>query len=279
MNMHAIYICFDDRFFPYARACLNSLRQNYPGHPRLLVDYVGDDGDILAFLHQFDATLLDPAPLPEFSQHLTPLGDTKLVFRRFQLWRSTFADYDTILHLDADTLILKPLTALFETDTPFFVSNHEPNKDGKLFSKRHADDPLLQELLTVDGLTYPGGIDDMANAGVFSLPRSFRNRLELSRMSGLAKRYGRYFAYADQSLLSLWLRVMGLKPSLAFRFNFQTPFFTDPSISLPLDKVHILHFSNHKPGTDSFANWRRIGTYRAQLNTLYETYRTADSGP
>ena len=34
----AIYIRFDDGFLPYARACLNSLRLNYPAHPTIIVD-------------------------------------------------------------------------------------------------------------------------------------------------------------------------------------------------------------------------------------------------
>lgn len=276
--MNAIYLCFDDHFFPYARACLNSLQQNFPDHPVVLIDYAGDNESVRAFMRQHNTEILSPVESPEFVRYLRPITGSSAVFNRFRLWRSEFADYDTILHLDADTLVLGPLDELFCKDAPYFVSNHEPHDDVQLFSPRYRGDRLLHSLLAADGLSYPDGPDAMINAGVFSVPREFREPREMALLAQIARRYGRYFAYADQSLLSLWILRLGLRPSFDFRYNFQTPFFTDPSAVLPMDQLRILHFSSYrKPGTTAFGLWNRAGQAREQLVELYKSYCGAES--
>ena len=104
---HAIYLRFDDAFLPFAKACLNSLRVNYPDHPQVLVDYVEEDQAMLSLLEAIGARRLPPEPPPEFVRHLHRDRAGHAVGDRFKLFRSGFKPYDTILHLDADMLILK----------------------------------------------------------------------------------------------------------------------------------------------------------------------------
>ncbi|MEO0917180.1 MAG: hypothetical protein AAFY31_09405, partial [Pseudomonadota bacterium] len=209
---HAIYLKFDDGFLPYARACLNSLRVNFPAHPQILADYHGDDSDMYRLLAAMSVELLPPERPPAFMQHvrLARVGDA--ISDRFRLFRSGLNQYQTILHLDADVLVLRPLDDLFDRPAPFFVANHEPDPAVRIFLP--AALPQLRALLREDGLPVPDGPDDMANGGLFTLPRAVRTPQTLAHLARLAARYGKWFAYADQSLLSLWLLARGERPTL-----------------------------------------------------------------
>jgi lipopolysaccharide biosynthesis glycosyltransferase len=197
------------------------------------------------------------------------------VIARFRLWRRAFRDHDTILHLDADTLVLAPLDPLFERPEPFIVANHEPSPEIRIFRPEHRRTAELQARLRQDGITYPGHPDDMGNAGVFTLPRAFRSREHLATLASFAQRYGAYLAYADQSLVSLWLRSLGIRPTSEFAYNFQTPFFTASDVAVPREDIRILHFSSdRKPGTRAFEQWNRVGEAREWLVDLFEEYKS-----
>ncbi|TCO72035.1 hypothetical protein [Rhodovulum euryhalinum] len=272
--MNAIYLCFDDGALPCARACLNSLAQNAPGHPPLLVDYRGADAGMLRLLAERGATRLPAVAPPEFTALLRPTRGRDCARHRFGLWRRAFDGYGTILHLDADMLVLGPLYAPFAARQPVFVANHEADPAVRVFESRWRDDPVLNARLAEDGLPFPEGPDDMANAGFFALPAAFRTRAHLAGLARLAERYARWFAYADQSLLSLWLSAQGLRPSRDFRWNFQTPFFTDPTVQVPFEQIRVLHFSSpRKPGTRAFARWDRAGPDRNRIEALFCHYR------
>lgn len=269
---HAIYMRFDDGFLPFARACLNSLRCNYPAHPHLIVDYRGEDEGMHRFLGAMSAEILPPDAPPEFMRHvkLARVGD--VIADRFRLFRSGFNRFETILHLDADMLVLKPLHDLFDRPAPFFVANHEPSPSVRVFTP--AALPRLRAQLEADGLPVPAGQDDMVNAGLFTLPRAVRTPQTLAKLANLAARYGRWFAYADQSLLSLWLLSRGERPTLDFADNFQTPFFTDADVNVSFDDIRVLHFTSaRKPGTRAFDRWDRVGPRRERLIETFEHYR------
>lgn len=269
---HAIYLRFDDAFLPFARACLNSLRKNFPEYPRLIVDYHGEDAGMSALLAAMKAERLDPDPAPEFASFLKDARVGDAVADRFKLFRSGFNRFDTILHLDADMLILKPLDDLFERPDPYFVANHEPTPHVRIF--RSPATPELLQRLDTDGLPHANGPDDMVNAGLFTLPRSVRTPQTIAKLARLARRYGPFFAFADQSLLSLWHLSEGHRPCLDFADNFQTPFFTDPDIAIDLDDIRVLHFSSvRKPGAFAFDRWERVGPLRPKLIEMFERYR------
>jgi hypothetical protein len=270
---HAIYLSFDDKFLSYVKACLSSLRDNFPGHPRLIVDYMGEDADVLDFLAAHGAEWLPPRPLPEYARHFIYARAGAITCNRLKLWRHDFDRFETILHLDADTLVLKPLDDLFETPTPYFVANFESAPQARLFRRDTEDHPGLRHRLGADGLRFPGQREDMVNAGVFALPRAWRSPRQIAALAWLAQRYGSFFAFADQSLLSLWLLRNGLHPSMSFRDNFQTPMFTDPGIEIARDDIRIMHFSSgRKPGTPAFERWERVGSDKDWLLSLWRKY-------
>lgn len=273
-NSNAIYIRFDDAYAIYAMACLNSIRANYPDHPKFIIDYRGGGGRILDLLSDLGAELLPTVPPPEYTRYLQESRAGSAVFDRLGLWRSAFRRFDTILHLDADMLVLHPLHDLFECTEPHFVSNHESSFGVHVFSEKFRSDARLREMLIQDNLAFLDGPDDMVNAGLFTLPRKFRTPGNIALLANLARRYGRYLAFSDQSLLSLWLVAIGGRPTLDFADNFQTPFFSEPDVAVPLDEIRVLHFSSHrKPGTRAFDKWDRVGEARAWIAAKFECYR------
>ncbi len=278
--MNAVYIRFDDRMVDDARACLNSLRTNWPAHPPILADYSGTRDDVRGFLRALGVTTPAPLHAPEFTALLSSRRDRSPVFDRFKLWLTPLRTYGTILHLDADTLVLGPLDELLAAEKPVFVANHEADPAVRVLTTRPDDDPRLAALLREDRLGTFDGPDDMANAGVFVIPRRYRARPELARLARLAARYAPWLAFEDQSLLSIWLRALDICPSVDFRFNYQTPFLTDPSVTVPFDDIRVFHFSSHrKPGTPAFARWNRVGAEQGRLLALYARYRNMPTPP
>jgi hypothetical protein len=77
-----------------------------------------------------------------------------------------------------------------------------------------------------------------------------------------------------RALLSIWLRSLDIRPTLDFRFNYQTPFLTDPSVTVPFEDIRVFHFSSHrKPGTPAFMRWKSAGAEHGNLLALYARYR------
>ena len=271
---HAIYISFDNDFVPFAIALLQSIRSNFPNHPNILLDYSGSDAKIGKLQTYLGATRLPPVAMPEFANNVLHWRTGQASLQRLKLWRREFDAYDSILHLDADMLVLSDLSDLFAAPEPYFVANHEFQSGSSIFSQESLGDPLLRQMLEEDGIDYPGDPNDMANAGLFVLPRAYRSPKEMMKLARLSARYGQYFAFADQSLLSLWLLASGRRPTLNLADNFQSPFFGDANRELDLHEIRVVHFSSYrKPGTDAFRQWERLGGMNAQLEALYLSYR------
>lgn len=270
---NAIVFFFDDNYYDYFRACINSLKCNFAVHPKLLAGYDGCRKTVIEFLDSHDIERIRPET-PEFGARVrTGPVDNGIVLRRFALWTDAFSVYDKVLHLDVDTLVLGSLQPLFEQEEFFVVANHEPSPEARVFQPGSNDDPRLRMLLREDGIDFPGHSDDMVNAGVFMIPRRYRNGEERGRLEYLAARYGAYLAYADQSLLSLYCKFRGIRCSTRFEYNYQSPFFTDETMGYALRDLKVVHFSNHKPGSSGFMEWERLKGWRTRLTDLYLHYR------
>lgn len=272
---NAIALVFDDDFARYAIACLNSIHANYPRHPDIIAYYPGTNPDVLHALERVSARPVASTPVVRAGFAHAPLGPigNVAVYDRFMIWTGEFEDYDRVLYLDADTLVLHPLDDLFDTEGFFAVVNHEPTEYVRIFHPDQADNPDLRRLLREDGIEFPHHMDDMINAGVLSVPKTYRTEEHLNLLLELAQRYGSLLHYADQSLLSLWCRMNHISPSKDYRYNFQSPFFGDPDISVSFAEIRILHFSSpRKPPAPGFRNWERLGKAAAKCEQLFLHY-------
>ena len=249
---HAIFLTFDDAYFRYAKTCLLSLDQNYPDHPVILAMYDGSDPDIVQFLHSIRSLkIIHPERgalnLDSFKPGLVA---SPKVFNRYILWTDTFSEYDNILHLDVDTLVLRPLDALFEKKDFFAVHDYTPF-GFTLFKREHYQDETLAKQLQKDRIALPIPEIKMMNAGVFIIPARYRRQACFDELYALTETYNAYTSFADQAAISLWCMKNNITFSDEIRFNFQLPFlgntnmFYDESIqkNFSTDAVLIAHFT------------------------------------
>lgn len=272
---NAIFITFDDRFSSLARACLKSLVQNYPEHPQLFVYYDGKSERILKFLQGIPNTQLVPKiEIPGISDSLN-LGEvgSATVYYRYFAWGDFFADFDNVLYLDVDTLILRSLDDLLDTSEFFVVENREPTQSVRVFDPNDLQDEGLCSLLAQDQLPTMQGEADMCNAGVFVIPRKLRSLQSQQQLVEITNRYNRYLKFADQSAISLWCRKNNIQFSTKYEFNYQITFFNS-QLDRRLRDIYVLHFSSvRKPGTRKFLKWKRIAlSLRIGLSLLFLKY-------
>tara|TARA_B100000745_G_C20099437_1_gene376007 strand:- start:37 stop:948 length:912 start_codon:yes stop_codon:yes gene_type:complete len=244
--MNAIFLCFDDGYFHYAKSCINSLKANYPTHPHVLVHYTGKSDDVLQYLHYIpNLSLIELRPHPHFS---TGPNFKSVIYQRLHLWTEAFSSYDTILYLDVDTLVLRPLDALFAQDTFTIFSDHDPNY--RIFHQRaywHSRE--LKRRLVGEQLPPLHAIDTMANSGVFVLPKSLRTPDNHQLLLSLARTFDPYIAFADQSIISLWCWKRGLAIQTQYEYNCQLRLLEDKKLTIDFNQLAILHYSGlSKPG-------------------------------
>jgi lipopolysaccharide biosynthesis glycosyltransferase len=273
----AIFLAFDDTYSLYARACLNSLRANYPEYPHLVVYYQGSNGEVMQFLSSFERlTLVTETDLTSIEDGFN-LGEVnnKAVYFKYLCWNREFAQFRNILYLDADTLVLKPLTELFETQTFYAAPNHDSLPSVRIFDPATLSDTQLVTLLSQDELTLLENMDDMCNAGVLLIPEAYRTANHFNQLLNVTRRYNRFLQYADQSAISLWCKLNKIEYSNNFSFNFQSIHFGCNDLrSYSLNDIHILHFSSRrKPNTVEFMLWQRIPlAERKQMAQMFMDY-------
>jgi len=275
MKKHAIFMVFDDNFAKYAKACLNSVETNYPNHPEILVYYNGSDDSIITWLLSINnLTRMEYRENEELVRDLNlgPVNSATIYFR-YNLWTDQFDEYDNVLHLDVDTLVMKPLDELFETDEFFITPNHEYFDFVRVFPKGTEENEYVQKQLAKDGLFYPSGMDDMANAGIFVIPKKYRTREYYDILLDITRRYNKYLNYADQSAISLWCHYLKIPFQARYEYNYQTPFLTFKDVPVSVSDAYIIHYSSdYKPDTDKFRTWWRLGKHTHTMIDLYQMF-------
>ena len=259
---NVIYTAVDRNYENYARACFNSLKKNYPDHPMVLVyttDYDNLSDEFIKYINTSHNFYLKKCRQPLEINNLGPVNND-IVYLKYMLWNSQeFADYDTVLHLDCDTLVLAPLDDIF-TDEFLIFDNDERSKDFSMFNVEHMNFDFNNT--TVFG-----------NAGVFSVPKKYRTPIHFDSLNELTRDYEDALLYADQSAINLWCIENRITVSKDVRYNFQPQFFSYSDCEYLLDDVKILHFAARKPDTIEFLLWWRVKNGLAPLlHTLYKEY-------
>lgn len=289
LSMHnAIFIAFDEVHWHHAMHCLNSIRDNYLYHPDIIVCYKGFRSERIEWLkNQSWLTLLLNPELPKYfiasDYHKDVLSE--MVYYKYLLWTDLFDEYDNILHLDVDTIILSSLNDLFEKNDFFIVKNNLYFKEIQVLNSNKENRDMLSKRLSAMGLHFPQQ-EDMVNAGVFLIPKRYRTPEYFYSLLSITQKLSPYLKYADQSALSLWCLLNRIKPSEDYSYNYQTPLFnkffmpryknTGSIFSLKkniLNSIHIIHYSGPiKPNLLRFRKWRLMGRYSKLFEDCYRQF-------
>lgn len=253
---NAIFIIVNSHHFHYAIAFLNSLVENWPNHPTILCNHTADlNQEQLKRLASYDKLSLHLLELKpeEIGNRPVHKSDGMLVaYGKFRLWSNLYEAFDTLLFLDVDTLVLKPLDDLIqEQDFKIFRAEHR--------LQLYGDPDEIRTKLSEDGLLdyfnanlVHEGIG--ANTGVMVIPKPIRTQDNYECLLSLLDRYKAYDKWwADQSTINIWMLKKNIpRPSnTELRYNFLTfylssqhPFWTNQNLDLDVEfkNIHILHF-------------------------------------
>lgn len=248
--MNAIFISFTDSHFHFVKSFWHSLKANYPYHPILLVNYIGNSQEVKDFFRQCNSAEL--IQVENSYSYSTAHMLNPVIYQRFNLWTEQFDEYDKILYLDVDMIVLKPLDHIFASNEFYICSDH--SLKARIFYD--GAEKIVGDMLLEDGIVLPEGMDAMANAGMFLIPKQYRSAESYAKLLYLARRYHQFGAFADQSIISLWCLSENIPFSKSYEDNFQIRFFYFDEINIPLKKINILHFSGaSKPnGADDAAD-------------------------
>lgn len=248
INKHknCIVIIFDDSYFEFGKNCLLSFR-NYPEHPTIKVIYQGKDHAVLNFLSGLENVDLVDEKIDMSSYHNLNLGHigSPIIYGRYVIWSSLFDEYDKVLYLDCDTLVLKPFPELFEKED-FFATYDNAGKP--LFNRSAYQDKEFLSCTRADDIPHDLVNHMMINSGVLLVPRKYRTKKNFEWIHLLSTRYTRFIEHSDQSIISIWLYLQKIRISCDYRYNFMIDRITRPSFgNIQLEEVKILHFSYWKP--------------------------------
>jgi lipopolysaccharide biosynthesis glycosyltransferase len=193
---------------------------------------------------------------------------------KYLAWSELFEPYDNVLYLDVDTLVLRPLDEMLSTAEFLIIPDNEIRADARVFQVAEYANSQLLELLHEDGLPLFDQREDMCNAGVFVIPKKFRTNQHLRQLLNIRQRYDRFFAHADQSVISIWCRLNAIRYTPRFDFNFQQAMLNSDIKGYDENNVYIIHFSTtFKPNTMGIVRWNRIDfSTKKRLIKLFFSY-------
>jgi len=260
--MHTIATIVDDRFYKYIIPWLNSIMRNYPAYPHILVYYSNLNKQQLDYLSGFERIYLREITLEKDTIGPTTCRMSKQTYAKYLYFLDD--TYDKILHIDPDTLILKPLDKLFDYDDFFSVTciNTITFRSPRTFFRKMS----LKTMLLKDGLIQNSKY--IMNAGVLLIPKKYRTRETYDYLVYLTKRYFRYLKHRDQSVVNMWMWKNNIRPTDRIEYNYQNRFFKMPDKKMPLSDIYIIHFVGaNKPDSEWFKK-----RYDREIVDLYEYY-------
>ncbi len=296
MENNVIAIVVNNDFAHYVRTLLNSIKKNWSSHPPILLYLCNDvDSKFVEEYSKYDnltCQFYNPSDL-EYRSYLVDSGknfSTKAFndsgFFILNFFNPKFEEYNDILVLDVDMLVLKNLDELF-LDKDFFGISAANSKIFPVFSidkKWHVkffQFIYCYFLALTKGIFIPFGVS--FNSGVVKISKSDRTLSKYNSLIDILINF-RLYCPSDQEIILLWMLKNKKKISNDFRFNFQARFFnavkknTLPKIYREMVQkashdIHILHFNGPKPDTKQFIThlWTEG---RSELVDLYMKYQS-----
>ena len=279
---NAIFCTVDDNYIKYLIPFINSIKKNFPNHPEIIIYYLGAGQDIKKKMRAYDNVKLVNYQLDIEKLKGLSLGvvNNPAIFVRYALWSSDFDEYDNILHLDVDSIILKPLDSLLHKSDFFCVSDHSNTPQYRLFDPEKYDKRLVKMLAQDNIDFFPSNQDDMINAGVFLIPKKYRTKYYADQLWYLNKRYNKYLMFADQSAISLWCHLNRIPITKEYHFNFQVPFLFSDSLfyskfycDFDLENIHILHFCWWKFDEENYEKFKKLSSFFLSIDQLLSKFK------
>lgn len=241
---NCVFISANRSFLPLLKICLSSISQNYPNHPDIILCHTDfTENDLQGIDKIADRIIpiqntLEAHEMWPIMDHLPRDIDPSVFYARFLIrkwW--IFDNYNNVLHLDADVLVIKDLDMLMHYDN-FFVVQEAYLGDDKIF-KNHNDPHLLKQL-TEDSIT----IWNIAiNGWIFLVPPMYRTEKYHQELVYLLSSYKSYIQRADQSIINTRIYKNNLPIQKDFNYNFQHRLLLNPLYDDCLLNVHIVHFN------------------------------------
>ena len=245
-----IYCVMNSGFFSVGQLSLRILHRNFPDHPDIFVHGVDLEKAQIQTLSEIPRVHCENVEFKGFSGF--PLIDAhcrqseQVTYGRFHIWLHGLPDYNNVLYLDLDTIVLRSLHDLC-TQAEFFIVRdiYIPLGGRNDAIVRNPRDVQLRQLLREDSIRLP---ECGANAGVFLVPKKYRTQAHANEILRLALRYKNHLRWADQSLLNIWLASVGIKPVEHVENNYQYSLVRPGPLP---DKIRILHLN----GMDNRVRW------------------------
>jgi len=274
---NCIFTAVDRNYENYARACFNSLEENYPDHPIVLVFYEDLSEEFKEFVSKKNMFKLEHMKHNiwlENEFNLGPVGKG-IVYIRYLLWTDYFNGYDDVLHLDVDTLVLGNLDDIFGRNQFTMFNNNEILHGVDIIERSDRAMEAVNSLLPnahYDVWNPP----EYGNAGIFVIPKKYRNYDKIKshhkQLLTITRNISNVLIYADQSAINLWMRENNIPVSNEIEYNFQPHFFNYKENTYSLDDVKIIHFAAKKADTIQFSLWWRMKNLGTDFYLLYKKY-------
>lgn len=244
----AIFVTLNKDFLDFFYIFLNSLKKNYPDHPELLIYHTDLAAGDVNRLEDLDRVRL--FSISENNEHTGPVMakyhniDPHVFYTRYLIWKNFADDYDSILHLDLDVLVMKPLNDLIESDEFMIFQDRYDDLDAVFYDNNNLN---LKTLLKKDNINMP---TSYANAGVFLVPQKYQTAENYDALIDITSRYKDHLIWADQSALNVWLAKEKIDIKNDDQYNYQVfhiSRYRSPLSLFKLKDASIIHFNGFFP--------------------------------
>jgi hypothetical protein len=215
MSKKAIVVTISPSYLPITALFLDSLRLT--GHDLEVVvchTHLTETHEAALRRHYLNVRLLDINGL-DYPIGPPSLGDRALnasiMYARLLIWSRVFDDYDQLLYMDCDQIVVDALDPLFAMGSFTIIADYAPET---ILTTGASTEPGPSWLAEINSAT-------MANAGVFCVDRSWRTPEQTRLLESLCRQFHDRLRWGDQSLINLWMIHNRLRPRADLRFNCQ----------------------------------------------------------